>query len=429
MKTAKGKIKSDLIGNGSPESDLSSAELFEIIEKSLEEIPAKSNVLAIVPDKTRDDNTDLLFPFAAGFLNQKKIEKLDALIAQGTHPPMTTLEKRSKLGVGDGETILGFGQVFDHQWNDLNELITIGELSSKKVSEITNGLFEKPIRLSINKLLAPGNYDYVLIFGGVVPHEVAGFAGGAKYFFPGVSGAELTNATHWLGALSGIENTIGRIETPVRHLIETAADFIQPKIICFSSVLTRNAENRPQIHALFAGDFRGSFRRAAEISAKVHIKYTGRKFKRVVAILDRHYDELWTGGKASYKLGGIIETGGELVIYAPHLRCISDTHGAAIEKYGYAPVGKIKKMIAESGELEANLCVAAHLAHVAFAGREDDDSSPRFQISLASQIGEEICRKVNLGYLSPENFEREKYENDDDILIVENAGRDLYLVG
>ena len=28
---------------------------------------------------------------------------------------------------------------------------------------------------------------------------------------------------------------------------------------------------------------------------------------------------MWVGGKASYKLGAIIEPGGELIIYAPHL--------------------------------------------------------------------------------------------------------------
>lgn len=427
MTKAAEKIGKEIFGQGSPESDLSPAELFSIVEKALEEIPAGSKVLAIVPDKTRDDNTHLLFFLTAEIL-KKKVEKLDALIAQGTHSPMTVLEKQLKLGIGDGENISDFGKVFDHHWSDLNELITIGELAAEKVSELTNGLFKKPIPLTINKLLAPGNYNYILIFGGVVPHEVAGFAGGAKYFFPGVSGAELTNATHWVGALAGIENTIGRIETPVRHLIESAADFIAAKIICLASVMTRNAENRLQTHALFAGDFRASFRRAAEVSAKVHIKYTGRKYKCVVAILDEHYDELWTGGKASYKLGGIVETGGELIIYAPHLQCISDTHGEVIEKYGYAPIEKIKKMVAGSGELEANLCVAAHLAHVAFAGRETDEFSPRFRIILASQISREICRKVNLDYLSPEDFRREDYENEADTLMVENAGRDLYLV-
>lgn len=428
MTTTAEKVKRNIFGQGLPESDLTPDELFSIVEESLEEIPANSKVLAIVPDKTRDDNTDFLFPFAAEFLKKKGIEKFDALIAQGTHSAMSAEEKSAKLGISGGENVLNFGRVFDHHWSDNNELVTIGELSAERVSEITNGLFEKAIPLSVNKLLAPGNYDYVLIFGGVVPHEVAGFAGGAKYFFPGVSGAELTNATHWLGALAGIENTIGRIETPVRHLIESAADFIEPKIICFSMVVSRNSENRLRTHVLYAGDFRSAFRSAAEVSAKVHIKYTGRKYKRVVAVLDEHYDELWTGGKASYKLGEIIETGGELVIYAPHLRCVSDTHGSAIEKYGYAPIEKIKKLVAASGELETNLCVAAHLAHVAFAGSETDELSPRYKITLATQISEETCRKLNLGFLDWKNFRRDDYENDNDTLIVENAGRDLYLV-
>lgn len=430
MKTAADKIKSSVIGKGSPDADLTRDDLRSIVQNALAEIAPKSKVLAIIPDKTRDDNTDLLFPSAVEILKNKPVEKFDALVAQGTHSPMTAEEKRAKIGIGDGQTIPGSGRIFDHHWNNPDELFKIGELSAEKVKNLTNGLFEKPIALTVNKLLAPGIYDYVLIFGGVVPHEVAGFAGGAKYFFPGISGAELTNATHWLGALAGIENTIGRVETPTRHLIEAAADFIAPEIICFSSVVSRNKENRLQTHALFAGDFRISLRNAAEISKNVHIRYTGRKYKRVAALLDRHYDELWLGGKASYRLGAIIEDGGELIIYAPHLRCLSDTHGVLIEKYGYAPIEKIKDLVARSGELEANLCVAAHLAHVAFAGRKNKNGEiePRFRITLASQIEESACRRVNLDFLDFEKFRREEYENDSDTLTVENAGCDLYLV-
>ena len=83
--------------------------------------------------------------------------------------------------------------------------------------ELTGGLVEQAVPVTINKLLAPGIYDTVLVFGATVPHEVAGFAGGAKYFFPGVAGPELTHTTHWLGALAGIENIIGQVETPTRH--------------------------------------------------------------------------------------------------------------------------------------------------------------------------------------------------------------------
>ena len=426
MSRAVQRTTTDVIGTGSSDADLSPNELRQIVENALAEIGPGARVLAVVPDKTRDDNTDVLFPFADDFLRSRGVDRLDVLVAQGTHVPMTTDEKRAKLGIGNNSSI----NVFDHLWSAADELTLIGELSAAKVAEITNGIYSNAIPLRINKLLAPGNYEVVLIFGATVPHEVAGFAGGAKYFFPGVAGPELTHATHWLGALAGIENTIGRIETPTRHLIEAAADHVEADVICFTTVVTRDDGDRLRTHALFAGDFRDSLRRGAKISASVHIKYTGRRYARVVAILDDHYDELWVGGKASYKLGSIIEPGGELIIYAPQLRCLSETHGELIEKYGYGVVERMQELVAESGELEENLCVAAHLAHVAFAGRTGPTGEivPRYKITLASQIDEETCHRVNLGFLDHRTLNRADYENDPDTLIVERAGRDLYLV-
>src|SRR5688500_17933218 len=332
-------------GTGSPDADLSAEELRAIVEEALSPIESGAKVLAIIPDKTRDDNTDVLFPFAAEYLKEKRIDSLDVLVAQGTHVPMTAEEKSLKLGIGDGLTVPSLGAVYDHHWNDAGQLVRIGELSTEQVKELTGGLYERSIPLTINRLLAPRVYNVVLIFGATVPHEVAGFAGGAKYFFPGVSGPELTHATHWLGALAGIENTIGRVETPTRNLIEAAADFISAHTICFTTVVTRHENDRLRTHALFAGDFRQSLRDAAEVSKVVHIKYTGRRYRRVVAILDEHYDELWVGGKASYKLGGIIEPGGELIIYAPKLRCLSETHGGLIEKYGYGVIERMQELI------------------------------------------------------------------------------------
>jgi nickel-dependent lactate racemase len=419
-----------LYGEGSPETDLPPDELRRIVDDALREIESGSRVLAIVPDKTRDDSTDVLFPFAIDVLRSRAVKTFDALIAQGTHVPMTIDEKRIKLGIGDGRTIPGMGSVFDHHWSDDDALVRIGELSKEKVIELTGGTFTESIPLRINKLLAPGNYDHILIFGATVPHEVAGFSGGAKYFFPGVAGPELTHATHWLGALAGIENIIGRIETPTRNLIEAPGDLIAANVICFTSVVTRDDNDRLLNHALFAGNFRDSLRAAAAVSREVHIKYTGRKYRRVVALLDEHYDELWVGGKASYKLGPVIEDGGDLLIYAPRLRCLSETHGEMIERYGYGVIEKMQELVAESGELEANLCVAAHLAHVAFAGRtnEQGETVPRFTITLASQIDEGTCRRVNLGFFDHNRFDLANYTSDPNTLIVEKAGRDLYLV-
>ena len=418
------------VGEGAPDLDLSPAELRAIVEQALLSVGPGARVLAVIPDKTRDDNTDLLFPFAAQILAARGAEQFDALVAQGTHMPMTEGEKRAKVGLGEGASLPLLGQIFDHQWNRPEELVDLGELSAERVSGLTGGLINESVKVNLNRLLAPGLYDTVLVFGATVPHEVAGFAGGAKYFFPGVAGPDLTHATHWLGALASIENVIGRVETPTRHMIEAAADLVPARVISLNSVVTRGDDGRLRTHALFCGDFREALRRAAEVSRHVHIRYTGRKYRRVVALLDEHYDELWVGGKASYKLGGIIEEGGELIVYAPHLRAISETHGLLIEKYGYAPIDRVREMVALSTELRSNLAVAAHLAHVSYAGSRDETGRvvPRYKITMASALDEATCRRVNLGFMDHREFRREDYDKDPDTLVVERAGRDLYLV-
>jgi nickel-dependent lactate racemase len=396
-----------------------------ILEQALEAIAPGERVLAIVPDKTRDDNTDFLFPIAVRVLGERNLRSFDTLVAQGTHPPMSTEQKLSKLGLDHFA-----GTLFDHRWDRPEDLITIGELSGDQVSELTRGLITDSVSVSLNKLLAPGIYDTVLVFGATVPHEVAGFAGGAKYFFPGVAGPELTHMTHWLGALAGIENIIGRVETPTRRLIEAAVDLVTARIISLNTVVSRNDDGRLVTYALFGGDVREAFRRAAEVSRRIHIRYTGRKYRRVVAVLDRHYDEMWVGGKASYKLGAIIEDGGELIVFAPHLTKLSETHGALIEKYGYAPLESVRDMLGASQELRENLCIAAHLAHVAYAGRTDETGKvvPRYQITMATGIDEATCQRVNLGYLDYHDLNWEILRADSDTLIIENAGRDLYKV-
>jgi len=422
-------VEASLVGTGQAEADLSLPELREVLLEALSTIEPGSRVLAIVADKTRDDNTNILFPLAADLLSQRRIAAFDGLVAQGTHSAMSDAEKSHKIGASTN-SIRGLGTIFDHDWANPQALVTIGELSAERGRDITGGLIEQSIPLRVNRLLAPGLYDLILIFGMTVPHEIAGFSGGAKYFFPGVAGPELTHATHWLGALSTIENTIGRIETPPRHLFEAAADFVRARVISLSSVVSRENRSRLRTHALFCGDFRSAVRHAAEVSRHVHIKYTGRKYKRVIALLDEHLNDLWVGGKASYRLGAVVEEGGELIIYAPHVKCVSGTHGPLIERFGYAPLEKIRELVAQSPELQQNLCVAAHLAHVSFAGRRLADGSivPRYAITLATALDEATCRRVNLGYMDPAKFHRRDYESDSDTLIVENAGRDLYLV-
>lgn len=422
------KVDTSVIGTGSAAADLTPADMRPIVEEALCSIAPGSRVLAVVSDRTRDDNTPELFPLISQTLAATRAGTLDVLIAQGTHVVMNESDKRAKIGAGIAALPL-LGTIFDHHWDRDSELTTLGTIGAEVIAAETGGLLRESVSIRLNAHLAPGLYDAILVIGATVPHEVAGFAGGAKYFFPGVAGPELTHLTHWLGALATIEQVIGRVETPTRRLIEAAAAFVPTRVVAFTTVSTRD-QSGLKTRALFAGDLRGTVRRAAEVSQQVHVRYTGRRYQRVVALLDEHYDELWVGGKASYKLGGIIERGGELIIYAPHLSAISATHGALIEKYGYAPLERVRDMVEGSDELRANLCVAAHLAHVSYAGDTGADGvvTPRYRITLAANLPEETCRRVNLGYLDMRTFDPRAFRDDPDTLTVENAGRDLYLV-
>lgn len=407
---------------------LTPATMRAIVRDAVRTVPPGSRVLAVISDRTRDDNTPVLFPMVSQELAARGASVLDALVAQGTHPPMSAADKRAKIGAGTADLPL-LGTVFDHDWDRPSELATIGTLAATEISTLTGGLMSQDVAIQLNARLAPGLYDFVFVIGATVPHEVAGFAGGAKYFFPGVAGPDLTHLTHWLGALATIERVIGRVETPTRRVIEAAADRVRTPVLAFTSVSTRDVDGL-QTHALFAGGLRETVREAASISARVHIRHVGRRYRRVIALLDEHYDELWVGGKASYKLGGIIEDGGELVIYAPHLKGISTTHGRLIEKYGYAPLEQVREMVEGSDELRANLCVAAHLAHVSYGGRlsETGRIEPRYRITLASGIPREVCERVRLGFADCGAVDLEAARRDSDTLVVEHAGRDLYLL-
>src|SRR5687767_12597638 len=129
-----------------------------IIHDALAVVQRGERVLAIIPDKTRDDNTDLLFPIADRFLTERDVACFDALVAQGTHPPMTDAQKLAKIG---SEQFAG--RIFDHCWDRADEIVTLGELSGDKASALTSGLIDRPVPVTINRLLAPGVYDTVLV--------------------------------------------------------------------------------------------------------------------------------------------------------------------------------------------------------------------------------------------------------------------------
>ena len=71
----------------------------------------------------------------------------------------------------------------------------------------------------------------------------------------------------------------------------------------------------------------------------------------------------------------------------------------------------------------------AHSTHVRGSGTfEDGVEKPRVQVTLASQIPEEVCKEINLGYRDPATIDVESFANreDEGVLLVRKAGEHLY---
>jgi lactate racemase len=170
---------------------------------------------------------------------------------------------------------------------------------------------------------------------------------------------------------------------------------------------------------------------ASALSAQKDIIYVDKPFLRVLSIMPTLYDDLWTGAKGMYKMEPAIADGGEVVILAPHISEISYTHGRLIDEIGYHCrdyfLAQWDKYKGYPGG------VLAHSTHVKGLGQYDASTgkeTPRIQVTLATGIPEERCRRVNLGYLDPTRLRRQDWEGreDEGILVVPRAGEMLYRV-
>jgi nickel-dependent lactate racemase len=378
-------------------------------------------VLVLVPYLTRTAPLPLLLDALWDRLSAV-VRRLDVLVALGTHPPLSEAQIGRLLGI-EGERRAKFSRVrvFNHDWNNDAALVTLGTLSSAETRELSRGLLSLEVPVRINARVR--DYDVLLVLGPVFPHEVVGFSGGNKYFFPGVSGPELLNFFHWLGALITNEKIIGVAETPVRRVVDRAATLIPVERRCVAFVVAPDAS----LHGLFYGTPEAAWREAAALSSRVHIRRVPRPFRQVLSCAPAMYDELWVAGKCMYKLEPVVADGGELIIYAPHLKEISVTHGKRIEAIGYHVRDYFTKQWDRFKDVPWG--VLAHSTHVRGTGTYADGvERPRVQVTLATSIPRAVCERINLGYRDPASIDIESFarREDDGVLLVRKSGEMLY---
>ncbi len=276
-----------------------------------------------------------------------------------------------------------------------------------------------PVKL--NRLIL--DYDHILICGPVFPHEVAGFSGGAKYFFPGIGGAELINLTHWLGALLTSYDIIGTRETLVRTVIHRAAELVPVPHSLLAPVVTSGG-----VFGLYCGPTIETWAEAAALSSRRHIVWLDQPVHRVLSIIPTMYDDLWTGAKGMYKTEPILADGGEAVLYAPHIHEVSYVHGRLIREIGYHCRDYFVAQWDRFRHYPGG--VLAHSTHLKGKGVYDAATgveTPRIQVTLATGIPEDECRRINLGYRDPATINADAWARDG-WFVVPHAGEMLYRV-
>jgi len=377
--------------------------------------------LLIIPDSTRSAPVGMMFRVIHRLIG-KTVKKLDIMIALGTHPAMSddAINRRLEITADERQLLYSDVKFLNHTWDKPEQLTQLGVIPADEIGALSGGLFEMDVPVTINRAIF--DYDQLIILGPVFPHEVVGFSGGNKYLFPGISGPEILNFFHWLGAVITNPKIIGHKWTPVRRVVDRAASLVPVPKFAFCMVVYQHG-----LAGLYAASPENAWSDAADLSAKLHIVEKDHPFHTVLSCAPAMYDDLWVGGKCMYKLEPVVADGGELIIYAPHIHEISPVHGELIRRLGYHTRDYFLKQWDKFKD--ESWGVIAHSTHVRGIGAyENGVEKPRIRVTLATGIPEDVCREINMGYRDPASIRISDYENreEEGVLYVPSAGETLF---
>ncbi|HIM29030.1 MAG TPA: DUF2088 domain-containing protein [Planctomycetes bacterium] len=349
---------------GSPTTVIDDEELNKAIQTALQRLGQSDRVLAVPPDFTR-------FNSRAGqitcLLYQTLRERLtDVMPALGTHFPMEDWQLERMFPGIPRELIR------EHRWRD--DVVTIGEVPAEVVDRFTEGIYNKPWKAQLNRLLWEGGHDLIVSIGQVVPHEVIGMANYNKNIFVGTGGVEGINESHFIGAAYGMERMMGKADTPLRKILNYAQDRFCAHLPLLYILTVIGADDGGQLvlRGLFIGDDNECFRLASALSVEVNFTKLDEPLDKVVVHLDpEEFHSTWLGNKAIYRTRMAIADDGELIVLAPAVKTFGEDPeiDLLIRKYGYRTTPEVMEFVRANDDLRANLSAAAHLIHGSSEGR------------------------------------------------------------
>jgi nickel-dependent lactate racemase len=371
---------------GSTKDKLSVNDLREGLNQALAKLGQRRKVLAIPPDFTRFHShagvlTKLTYDYYGASLT-------DVLPALGTHTPMTA-GQIAEMFAGVPAELFRI-----HNWR--TGITTVGEVPGSFVKEVSGGAVDFPWPAQLGNLIWSGGHDLILSIGQVVPHEVIGMANYNKNIFVGTGGSEGINKSHFVGAAYGMERMMGRSDTPVRRILNYAADKFTKHlpIVYIHTVVGRGEDGKLVVRGLYVGDDTEVFDKAAKLSLEVNFEMLDAPLPKVVVYLDpSEFKSTWLGNKSIYRTRMAMADGGELIVLAPGLKEFGEDQeiDRLIRKYGYRGTPATLAAVKANPELQNNLSAAAHFIH--------GSSEGRFNITYCpGQLTRQEIESVNFRY-------------------------------
>lgn len=408
---------------GGPADVLTDEQVRAFVAEQLSAVDVSGrSVCILVPDGTRSCPLPLLLEAAHAAL-YGRASRITVLVALGTHAAMGEADLARHLGYDRSTLAERYpGTVVrNHEWWDPATFATVGTIPAERIAGLSDGRLRHDVDVRLNRAVV--EHDVTLIVGPVFPHEVVGFSGGNKYLFPGVAGQEVIDLSHWLGALITSADIIGtKGVTPVRALIDQAAALVPGERYALC-VVARSGTG--ELHAAAFGRPEDAWAAAADVSAETHVRYLDAPVRRVLSLIPRKYEDMWTGAKGFYKVEPVVADGGEVVLYAPHITTVSVMHpeivsiGYHCRDYFLKQWDRFKHL--HWGDL-------AHSTHLRGVGTYDEVHGERcrVKVTLATGIPADVVRSINLDYLDPREVDPDAWAADPDTLVVPQAGEVLF---
>lgn len=227
------------------------------------------------------------------------------LIACGTHQPPTTEQLETILG---RHYTVNSDRVFIHDCDDVQNMLQVGRDS-----------FDQ--QFWTNKLVL--EHSHIIVISSVEPHYFAGYTGGRKSFFPGLTDRATIVRNHNLA--NSLDAQPARLTgNPVaEHIAQMAAQLNSDSILSIQAVL----DARQKIANIYCGTLEASFNAAVSASEAIFVKITDNAYDVVLCEMKPPLDaNLYQSQKALENCQQAVKKNGAAIVISACRQGIGSTH-------------------------------------------------------------------------------------------------------